>query len=239
MFTIPSHLPRYAAAIFGCFALVVPCDGQEPSPQQLQNIIIDLQEQQRVMQQSLAEANKAEAAANAQLARVRERLEALGRNLLDGGDDRLLQAAADLKISEERLVALEGAATRLTSTVKDYVRQAVVADPDARMRLETSLRELDGLLEFSQKPRPDVRNGSLQQATVVSVDQESGMLVLNLGERQDAAIGMQFHLFRNDLEIGKIILVDVRKAVCGAFVEIFDESAGAPRIGDLAVLITQ
>ncbi len=167
------------------------------------------------------------------------RLEALGKNLLDGGDDRLIQAAADLQLANERITELEGSVTRLAAAVNDYLRQAVVSDPDARLRVETSLRELDAVLGLRQKPRPDVRTGSLQQARIVSLDQESGMLVLNIGESQGARIGMTFRLTRGQQPYGKAILADVRKGVCGVFVEALDHPADAPRPGDLAILETQ
>lgn len=235
-----SILPRTAlAAALGLAGLAAPCAGQEPTRAELQARILDLEEANQVLQRGLAEANLAEREANEQLARVRERLEALGRNLLDGGEDRLVQAAADFQVQQERLDELENASFRLAASVSDYLRQAVVADPDARLRVETSLRELDVVLGLRQKPRPDVRTGSLQQARVVSVAQDSGLLVLNLGENQEASIGMRFRLFRNQLPLGNLILVDVRKDVSGAFVEEFDASAESPRVGDLAVLETQ
>jgi hypothetical protein len=104
--------------------------------------------------------------------------------------------------------------------------------------VETSLRELDAVLGLRQKPRPDVRSGSLQQARIVSLDQDSGMVVFNLGESQGAKIGMTFRLTRGQQPYGKAILADVRKGVSGAFVEL-DNVAESPRPGDLAILETQ
>lgn len=232
------HLQALAAAL-GLLAGAEMCVAQAPTAGELQQIVIELQEQNRTLQRSLAEANSGEKQASEQLAQVRLRLEALGKNLLDGGDDRLVQAAADLQIANERTAKLESSVTQLASSVTDYLRQAVVSDPDARLRVETSLRELDAVLGLRQKPRPDVRTGSLQQARIVSLDQESGMLVFNLGESQGAKIGMTFQLTRGQQPYGKAILADVRKGVSGAFVEHLDNVAESPRPGDLAVLETQ
>jgi hypothetical protein len=144
-----------------------------------------------------------------------------------------------LQLASERTSNLENSVTRLSAAVNDYLRLAVVSDPDARLRVETSLRELDAVLGLRQKPRPDIRTGSLQQARVISLDQESGMMVLNLGESQGAKIGMTFQLTRGQQPYGKAILADVRKGVCGAFVEHLDNVTESPRPGDLAVLETQ
>ncbi len=229
------QLKSFAASL-GMLAVAGTCPAQEPTAREFQAIIAGLQDQNKALQRSLVEANRAEQQAAGQLEQVRVRLEALGKNLLDGGDDRLVQAAADLQLAAERSSELEGAATRLASAVIEYLRQAVVSDPDARLRVETSLRELDAALGLREKPRPDVRTGSLQQARIVSLDQESGMLVLNIGESQDARIGMTFRLFHGQQPYGKAILADVRKGVSGAFVESLDRVTETPRPGDLAVL---
>ncbi|MFZ9936526.1 MAG: hypothetical protein ACO3JG_05640 [Luteolibacter sp.] len=234
------HSNAAAAAFAGLLAAAGMCAAQTaPGPEKLQIAIAELEERNRVLQQSLAEANRGEKQAIEQLDRVRERLEALGKNLLDGGDDRLVQAASDLQIANERMAELETATMRLTSSVNDYLRQAVVSDPDARLRVETSLRELDAVLGLRQKPRPEVRTGSLHQARIVSIDQESGMLVLNIGASQGARIGMTFRLTRGQQPYGKAILADVRNSVGGLFVESLDLSDLTPRPGDLAILETQ
>jgi flagellar basal body-associated protein FliL len=228
-----------SAATLGLLAGAGMCGAQTPDSARLQQLVVDLRTQNEALQRSLAEANRGEKQASEQLAQVRERLEALGKNLLDGGDDRLVQAAADLQLANERVAATEGAASRVAAAVNDYLRQAVVSDPDARLRVETSLRELDAVLGLRQKPRPDVRTGSLQQARIVSIDQESRMLVLNIGESQGARIGMTFRLARGQQPYGKAILADVRKGVSGLFVESLDDPAHTPRIGDLAIIETQ
>jgi len=235
-----NHHRHLLASGLCLLAVAAWCPAQTPDEMRLQDAIGDLRAQNRALQQSLAEANRAEKLATEQLNQIRERLEALGKNLLDGGDDRLVQAAADLQIAHERTVHVESAASRLAATVQDYMRQAVVADPDARIRLETALRELDAALGLRQKPRPDVRTGSLQQARVVSVDQETGMLVLNLGESQGARIGMTFRILRGQEPYATAILADVRRSVSGAFIETTTAtSVGAPRPGDTAVILTQ
>lgn len=234
------HHRRTLATGFCLLVATAWCPAQTVDEMRLQESISDLRAQNRALQQSLAEANRAEKLATEQLKQIRERLEALGKNLLDGGDDRLVQAAADLQIAHERSIEVESAAQHLASTVQDYMRQAVTADPDARLRLETALRELDAALGLRQKPRPDVRTGSLQEARVVSIDQETGMLVLNLGESQGARIGMTFRILRGQEPYATAILADVRRSVSGAFIETTTSTtAGAPRLGDTAIILTQ
>lgn len=233
-----AHHIRNLATALGLLAAVGLCPGQNVSPE-IQEIIADLKQENRQLQLALVEANKAEKQATTQLNQVRERLEALGKNLLDGGDDRLIQAAADLQLASECNAHLEAAAANLASAVQEYLLQAVSSDPDSRLRVESAIRELDSVSGLRQKPLPDIRTGNLQQARIVSLDQQSGMLVLNLGETQGAKIGMTFRLIRGQQPYGKAILVDVRNSVSGAFVEQLESPENQPKLGDTAAILTQ
>ena len=229
--------PRSYAAALGLLAMVVPCQAQDDAA--LQELVADLQEKNRNLELALVEANKSDKDSTEQLTKVRVGLEALGKNLLDGGDDRLIQAAADLELANERLNQLEATSSKLAASVKEYLQDAVVSDPESRLRVETAIRELESLTALRQKPRPDVRTGNLQQAKIVSLDQATGMLVLNLGESQGARIGMTFRLLHGQQPYGKAILADVRKGISGAFVEQIDTPGQTPRLGDTASLLTQ
>jgi len=235
------QLRPFAAALAGLLVGTGVSVAQQDTQrvEELERTISSLTEKNLALEKSLAESNRAEKEASGQLAKVRERLEALGKNLLDGGNDRLVQAAADIQVLRERQSNLEGTAMRLAATVTDYMRQAVTSDPDARLRVETSVRELDAVLGLRQKPRPDVRTGSLQQARIVSIDSESGLLVLNAGESEGVRTGMTFRLLRGDQPYGKAIVADVRKDVSGALVENLDSNTERVRLGDTASLATE
>ena len=227
-----------AAAVFGLSAGAWTCVAQTTDVAALESTVEALRVRNESLEKSIIQANRAEKEASEQLAQVRLRLEALGRDLLDGGEDRLVQATADRQVLESRVANLEGASTRLVSSVTDYIRQAVAADPDARLRVETAIRELDEVLGLVQKPAPAAA-GSAGQAKVVSIDSESGLLVLNVGESQGARIGTTYRLTRGDQPFGSAIVADVRRNVCGAFVEELEPGSGPVRLGDSAILITE
>jgi hypothetical protein len=227
-----------AAAALGLSAGAWTCAAQTTDVAALESTVEALRVRNESLEKSIIQANRAEKEASEQLAQVRLRLEALGRDLLDGGEDRLVQATADRQVLESRVANLEGASTRLVSSVADYIRQAVAADPDARLRVETAIRELDEVLGLVQKPAPAAA-GSAGQAKVVSIDSQSGLLVLNAGESQGARIGTTYRLTRGDQPFGSAIVADVRRNVCGAFVEELEPGSGPVRLGDSAILITE
>ncbi|WP_193212353.1 hypothetical protein [Luteolibacter marinus] len=227
-----------AAAVLGLLAGAWTCAAQEADPSGMQATIEALRAQNESLEKSLVQANKAEKEASEQLARVRLRLEALGRDLLDGGNDRLVEANANLEILGRRVSNLEGTSTRLVSAVSDYLGKALAADPESRLRVETAIRELDEVIGLRQKPAP-ARAGSAGQAKVVNIDPVSGLLVLNIGEEQNTRIGTTYHLVRGEQTFGSAIVADVRRNVCGAFVEEIDAGQGPVRLGDTAILITE
>lgn len=234
----------FAAFGFGATTLMVPAqDVQEGASiseaDTLRIEIAKLRKQNEVLAASVIEAKKGEQEAASQLAQIKQQLDALGKNLYDAGNDRLVQAAAEQQVLLERIEATEKAAVSLASHTQDFVRQAVVSDPDARLRLETSIRELDAALGLRHKPRPDIKTGSLQRAQVVSIDSESGLLVVNVGQQQDCRIGMTYTIMRGDRPYGKAIIADVRKNVAGAFVEQLDPPNETVRLGDTIILETQ
>lgn len=224
-------------------SVVVAQDIQEGVPisetDSLRLEISKLRKQNEVLIGTVIDAKRGEQQADEQLAQIKQRLEALGKNLLDGGNDRLVQAAAEQQILQERIEATEKAAVSLSSATQDFIRQAVVSDPDTRLRLETSLRELDAALGLRHKPRPDIKTGSLQRAQVVSIDAESGLLVVNVGQNQNCRIGMTYTIQRGDRPFGKAIIADVRKNVAGAFVEQLNPPSETVRLGDTIILETQ
>lgn len=232
----PFRSKTLSAAAFGLL-LMAGANADEARNAELQRKLADTQIRNKVLEQGIAEANRAEKEASEQLAQVRGLLEALGRDLLDGGDERLIQATADMQILNERIARLEASANRLTGAVAGYLRTALAADPDARLRVETAMRELDEVLGLRQKPAPTARaTGSARRARVMSIDKESRLLVLNIGEQQSTRIGTTYRLHRGDQSYGTAIVVDVRQSIAGAFIETLDNPNVIPRLGDLATL---
>lgn len=237
--SITRAIRRPAAALLGLGVLAGACPGQTTQEQlaDLQREVTDLRVRNRVLEQGIAEANRAEKEASMQLAQVRERLEALGRDLLDGGDERLIQATADIQILNERIAMLEAGAMQMSGAVSEFLRHALASDPDSRLRVEAAMRELDSVLGLRQKPAPTAQTSvSPRRAKVLSIDSESGLLVFNIGEQQDVRIGSTYRLHRGDQPYGTAIIADVRRHVSGAFVESLEPQQGPVRLGDIALL---
>ena len=211
--------------------------GQDPAEvARLQAQVSQLKRQNDALARDLAAANQREKESADALARINLRLEALGKKLLDDDDDRLVEAVSDYHLTRRRLETLEAVSLRLAGTVQAYLKTALASDPDARAQVEAHLRELEVALELRGKPQKNVLRGNLQNAKVVSIDPESGMIVLNVGENENARIGFVFNIMRGDQLIGEAMVTDIRSDICGLFVQRLENDNDPVRFGDIASL---
>lgn len=195
--------------------------------------------QYQLLARELTASKRREAELSKSVHELRLRFAALGDNLLNGGDEALLEAVKNAEVLDKRNRATEKAALDLMANMREYLRTAVVADPDARVRLETSIRELDAALGLRQKPRPQMPQGSLQHAKIVSIDAESGMLVINAGEDQSVRRGMTFSIMRGNRKLAEAVVAETRKGFSGVLPTELETPEDQIRAGDIASVKTE
>lgn len=156
--------------------------------------------------------------ARQELREIRARLEALGGTALGNGEERLIETIAQLDTVSAELDALRQASQNLTSAIETYTRKALVEDEAARTGLDAALREMDvalGLRQAQQNPY----EGSMHEAKVLSIDSESGLIVINAGREAEIQVGMTMQITRGDQVIARAIVTDVRKKVAGLLIQ--------------------
>jgi len=170
--------------------------------------------------------------------RLRGLLEGLGiaalENSADQTQQRLLASLSDLRISEtsrqklaEGLMELAEASLQFAKTVKEP--EAVSADrlQKALMTAEATLAGASG-----QPTEPTAPSNDLQDARIVSLKNELGIAVLNVGARDGVKPGMPFEIFREDKPIAKVLVTEVRNSVSGAIVQDLANISNPVRVGD-------
>ena len=157
-------------------------------------------------------------AAREQLREVSMRLEALGGTALGGQEEKLIETAAMLESTRSELDEVRQGSLRLSSAVAEYKRSAIVEDEAARQSLESALQEMEIALGLraKQQSEPD---GTLDEAKVLSIDSESGLIVINAGRKGGVKVGMPMEISRGDQAIALTMVTDVRKSVSGLLVQ--------------------
>jgi len=172
-------IPTVIAALLGMATLAGGLQAQD-----LRGELIRLRRENAQLKESLVAAQKRADDSSGKLNEINLRLEAMGSGLLDGGDNRLVKAVSDLEVMARKLKLIEESALGLSSSTQKYLTTAIVADPEARVEVETRLRALDTVIGLREAPRKDRQLGNLQMAEIVSVDTDSGILVANVGNKE-------------------------------------------------------
>ena len=211
----------------GMAALVGGLQGQD-----LRGDLIRLNRENSNLKLSLVAAQKRADESAEKLKEINLRLEAMGSGLLDGGDNRLVKAVSDLGVMARKLKQFEDAALALSSSTQNYLSTAIAADPEARVEVETHIRDLDTVIGLREAPLKDRQLGSLQQAVVVSVDSESGIVVVNVGEKESAVVGMAFEVYRTDTKVGDAVVAQTRSDVSALLITDLVNEKNPVRDGD-------
>ena len=157
-------------------------------------------------------------AARKQLREVSMRLEALGGTALGGQEEKLIEISSMLESTRNELDQIREGSLRLVAAIAEFKRSAMVEDETARLALETAQQELEVALGLRQKPQSEF-DGTLDEAKVLSIDSESGLIVINAGRKGGVEVGMPMEISRGDQVIAQAMVTDVRKSVSGLLVQ--------------------
>lgn len=180
--------------------------------------VAQLERQVATLRESYALARADADEARRQLREIRARLEALGGAALGDSEEKIIDTAAQLEAVRSELDSVRQSSLRLSSALTSYMRGALVEDAVARQGLEVALRELDVALGLRQAPVDELA-GTLDDSRILSIDTESGLIVINAGRSAKIEVGMPMEITRGDQVIAKAIVTDVRKKVAGMLVQ--------------------
>ena len=175
--------------------------------------------------------------ARRQLREIRARLEALGGTALGDSEEKLIETIAQLEAAKAETEQLRQAALNLAAAIESYTRGALVEDAVAKQGLDAALRELDVALGLRQAQQDEL-TGSMHEATILSIDSESGLIVINAGREADIQVGMPMKITRGDQVIARAIVTDVRKKVAGLLVQKHVNAALSVEVGDRVSVTT-
>ncbi len=190
-----------------------------------------LERQLATLRESYALARTDADEARAQLRDIQARLEALGGAGLGESEQRIIDTTAQLEASRKENEQLRVGAMRLTTAITAYMRGALVEDAQALMALEAALRDMDVALGLRQAPQSEL-SGTVDEAQVLSIDSESGLIVINAGREARVEVGLPMEITRGDQAIAMAVVTDVRKKVAGLLVQKHLNPALVVQVGD-------
>lgn len=194
----------------------------------------------RRLTESLAVANAEAEYFRNQSFELKLRIEALGLESVGGDEEglqsRLLKAARDLQILQEEKDELATQMIELSESILRYIATAETTDFEARLDVEAQLRESAELLGYlpTEAERANPIPSSLLSAGVLSIKEEWGLVVLNVGKQHGVKSGMTFKITRNGRPVARVRVGWVRESISGAVIQELDLGKERIRVGDPA-----
>jgi len=152
---------------------------------------------------------------------VQLRAQTLGMNF---ADDSATQAQRELVESVRALYLAEAERQRLVEQLQRLLtaieQHGDVTDELARTKAvlaATGPTVADGAAEGSSAHRR--AEGTLESATVLDVNRDLRLVVLNVGLLEGARVGMPLVVVRGNRVVAELRIVEVRKRICGALIE--------------------
>jgi hypothetical protein len=203
---------------------------------ELEKQVAKAKDQLNALTESLATANGDSQQARQAYEQLRVQMEGLGIAALDKTNnetqERLLNALSDLRILEQRRRTLVDALIGLSEASLAYAKSAPQGDATSRENLDKSLAAAEKAVGEGQKNGDKADNADLQNAQVVSLKDELGIAVFNVGSRHGVHPGMPFSIYRKDKPIAHALVVDVRAGICGAVINDVVSKDEPVKVGD-------
>jgi len=192
-------------------------------------------EQVKTLTESLAASNAEVLEAREGYEKLRIQMEGLGMAALDSSQSevqqRLLVALSDLRILEEQKRVLAEALITLSESSLALAQMSGGVDEESKKNLDNSLAGAEKALAKLQGANNEAAS-DLQGARVVSLKDELGIAVFNVGSKHGVHPGMPFSIYRQDKPIARALVVDVRNAICGAVVQELVSKEEPVKVGD-------
>jgi len=166
--------------------------------------------------------------------RLRGQIEALGLAAVDGSHEavraRLVDAANDLRLAAQERDAIAEVLRELVEVGAEVDAAIPVEDEALRPRLHAALERAGDALGYSDGSSH--RGGNTSEARVVSVKEDYGLVVLDIGTAQGVRAGMPLEIFRRDRPVATAMVVEARDAICGAVIGQLLDPGDFVRAGD-------
>lgn len=221
------------------------CEGWAEENAKLQSRAKLAEERLDTLQKNLALANTETEVFKRQAQELKKRLEAVGLDRTGGNsarlEQRLLEAVSDLKLVDDERKRLQGALIRLSEAIVHFQRVAMTTDAEASESLESEMRHAAKVLGVVPLETKEVvaAPATLQDGIIISIKEDLGLVVANVGARHGVKVGMPFQVIRSDASLGTVRVVDVRERIAGAVIEASVSAAGKIQSGDRLKVVAQ
>jgi len=240
---VQARCENFAAQMGAGYAgLRLSLDQQGVQMLNLQQRVRSSQDGIAAVTESLIEANATSQAMAKRIQELQKQFAALGvsrvtedREVLE---QRLLKAVRDLDLVDTKYKQTLEQLNSLVHATQDYLGAKENMKRDELPKLMRAVSEADRLLqsELSNKVQGNTMAGTLADVRVLDVKDELALVIINAGQRQGVAEGMQFTVQQGGRRIGSVRAVDVRDGIAGCIIQDFVSANTPMEVGQQVML---
>jgi len=188
------------------------------------------------LSEGLGNANSESRLARENYEKLRLQMEGLGIAALNGStaelQQRLLASLSDYRIVEQHKRQLAEALIGLSEAALILAKAAPAASEESQQVLNKALAAAEKAVAATQKEHGASSDAEIQNAKIVSLKNELGIAVFNVGTKHGVRPGTPFAIYRQDKLVARAVVVDVRQGICGAVVQDLVNEKDAVKVGD-------
>lgn len=206
--------------------------------QQLSSALAETQKTLVDMRKNLAATNAETEVFKRRAMELTLKFEALGLDAATGNsaklEQRLLAAVSDMRLMSEENKKLSEAIIRLSEASSFFAKTTTGASPEARGGLEAEIRNANLALGLNSPNAVEAEPiaATISDGSVISVKDDLGLVVMNLGTTHGVKVGMPFQVTRDNQIVGTVRVVDVRTKFAGAYILNLSSEKDRIKIGD-------
>ncbi|MES2308336.1 MAG: hypothetical protein V4507_05700 [Verrucomicrobiota bacterium] len=148
--------------------------------------------------------------------------EALGVDALTADEkrlqDRVVQAVKEVYQAEKARREAAELLEKWVNNTQSLLKTAQGLDPQKRSEYEAILRSTREYLEGRGAARFSIGR-DLKDGQILDINKDLDSVILNIGQKQEVKVGMPFRVFRDNLLVGRIKILQVREHVSVALIE--------------------
>lgn len=199
-----------------------------------------LEDNIRVLSASLAQANTEAELFRREFTDIKLRNEALGLESVGTDksklEQRLLKLVRDMQVLETEKERISEQLVQISEAVLRFLKDAESVDPQsraqARAELEAQLRGSAAALGYANAPLAEAVPVTLSDAMVMSLREEIGLVVINVGAKSGVKLGMPFRVIRDGETVGTVQVINVREEISGAVTQDLSSTKTKIKVGD-------
>ena len=190
----------------------------------------------KLLSQSLSQANIEAEILKRQNISLLEKVEVLGLNSYKDSPNsleaKLLSSVSEVRLLKDNANKAINGIISLSESLQVLLKTTKDINPQVRLSLEVELRNTLNLLNSSRSdnaaPMP-----SLNNAKIIDIQENTELIVANVGASNGVKLGMTFSILRDNKKIASAYVIDVRDKISGATIQNLSSESMPVESGDI------